>query len=157
MDDPVPTVAEAPVSEAIFRVARLHRAVAGSLLRETGLYAGQELLMLRLWERGEQRQADLIRMLGLDPSTVTKMLQRLEQAGFVTRKPSAVDRRTVVVSATRAGQALRGQVEQAWRKLEELTVAGLTGDERTTVLGLLERVEANLTKEPFADPPPSVD
>lgn len=76
------------MSEAIFRAARVHRITAGSLLRETGLYPGQELLMMQLWERGEERQMDLIKTLGLDPSTVTKMLQRLEQSGFVTRKPS---------------------------------------------------------------------
>lgn len=151
--DVVPTVADAPVSEAIFRAARVHRAAAGGLLRDTGLYPGQELLMMRLWQGGEQRQADLIKTLGLDPSTVTKMLQRLEQAGFVTRKPSADDRRTVLVSATRAGRALRGQVEQAWQELEELTTAGLTDEERVAVMRLLRRIEANLTDEPLtADP-----
>ncbi|AZQ32764.1 MarR family transcriptional regulator [Streptomyces cyaneochromogenes] len=144
-DDAVPTVAGAPMSEAIFRAARVHRIMAGGLLRETGLYPGQELLMMQLWERGEQRQADLIRTLGLDPSTVTKMLQRLEQSGFVTRRPSATDRRAVVVSTTRAGQALRDRVLQAWRDLEQITVHGLTGDECEQAMYLLSRIEANLT------------
>ena len=147
-DEVVPAIEGAPISEAIFRVARVHRLVAGTLLRDTGLYPGQELLMMALWERGEQRQADLIRTLGLDPSTVTKMLQRLEQSGFVTRKPSTVDRRTIMVSATRAGQALRTRVEQLWRTLESVTTAGLTGEDRDAVMRLLERIESNLTSEP---------
>lgn len=46
---------------------------------DAGLYPGQELLMMALGEWGERRQADLIRTLALDPSTVTKMLQRLER------------------------------------------------------------------------------
>lgn len=144
-DDAVPTVADAPMSEAIFRAARVHRIMAGTLLRETGLYPGQELLMMQLWERGEQRQADLIKTLGLDPSTVTKMLQRLEQSGFVTRRPSATDRRAVVVSTTRAGQALRDRVLQAWRDLEQVTAHGLTGEECEQAMYLLSRIEANLT------------
>lgn len=147
-DEAVPAIEGAPISEAIFRIARVHRLVAGTLLRDTGLYPGQELLMMALWERGEQRQADLIRTLGLDPSTVTKMLQRLEQSGFVTRKSSTVDRRTIMVSATRAGQALRTHVEQLWRTLEEVTTAGLSGDDRDAVMRLLERIESNLTSEP---------
>ncbi|MCX4554927.1 MarR family winged helix-turn-helix transcriptional regulator [Streptomyces umbrinus] len=146
----VPTVADAPMSEALFRAARVHRLVAGNLLRDTGLYTGQELLMMQLWERGEQRQADLIKTLGLDPSTVTKMLQRLEQSGFVTRKPAANDRRAIVVSATRAGQALRGQVRQAWRDLEEVTVAGFTEAEYRQAMQVLARIEANLTTPPSA-------
>ncbi|MGW6401282.1 MarR family winged helix-turn-helix transcriptional regulator [Streptomyces sp. NPDC055134] len=140
----VPTVADAPMSEALFRAARVHRIMAGGLLRDTGLYPGQELLMMQLWERGEQRQADLIKSLGLDPSTVTKMLQRLEQSGFVTRKPSPNDRRAVVVSATRAGQALRKQVRQAWRDLEQVTAAGFTEAECRQAMQVLTRIEANL-------------
>ncbi|WP_033283562.1 MarR family winged helix-turn-helix transcriptional regulator [Streptomyces sp. NRRL F-525] len=146
----VPTVAEAPMSEALFRAARVHRLVAGSLLRDTGLYTGQELLMMQLWERGEQRQADLIKTLGLDPSTVTKMLQRLEQSGFVTRKPSPDDRRAVVVSATRAGQALRSQVKKAWSDLEKVTAAGFTEAEYDQAMRVLARIEANLTTAPSA-------
>ncbi|ADI04633.1 MarR family transcriptional regulator [Streptomyces bingchenggensis BCW-1] len=147
-DGAVPTVADAPMSEAIFRAARVHRIMAGSLLRETGLYPGQELLMMQLWERGEQRQADLIKTLGLDPSTVTKMLQRLEQSGFVTRRQSSTDRRAVVVDTTRAGQALRDRVLQAWRDLEEVTAHGLTDEEYDQAMYLLARIEANLTGSP---------
>ncbi|MFD3590787.1 MarR family winged helix-turn-helix transcriptional regulator [Streptomyces sp. NPDC058683] len=141
----VPAVADAPMSEALFRAARVHRLVAGNLLRDTGLYTGQELLMIQLWERGEQRQADLIKTLGLDPSTVTKMLQRLEQSGFVTRKPSPDDRRAIVVSATRAGRALHDRVRQAWRELEAATAAGFTKAEFEQAMQVLARIEANLT------------
>lgn len=141
----VASVAGAPLSEAVFRAARCHRAMAGNLLRYTGLYAGQELLMTQLWESGEQRQADLIKILGLDPSTVTKMLQRLEQAGFVTRKPSPRDRRAVVVSATRAGLALRDRVRQAWRDLEQVTASGFTEDEYHQAMRVLTQIETNLS------------
>ncbi|MEU3618916.1 MarR family transcriptional regulator [Streptomyces sp. NPDC006872] len=151
----VPAVADAPMSEALFRAARAHRLVAGTLLRDTGLYTGQELLMMQLWERGEQRQSDLIKTLGLDPSTVTKMLQRLEQSGFVTRKPSPDDRRAVVVSATRAGRALRDRVRQAWRELEAATAAGFTKAEFEQAMRVLTRIEANLTTPPPA--PDAVD
>ncbi|MGW7046129.1 MarR family winged helix-turn-helix transcriptional regulator [Streptomyces avermitilis] len=157
-DDAVPTVAGAPMSEALFRAARVHRILAGSLLRDTGLYPGQELLMMQLWERGEQRQADLIKTLGLDPSTVTKMLQRLEQSGFVARKPSPNDRRAVVVSATRAGQALRDQVKQAWRDLEQVTTAGFTEAECRQAMRVLTRIEANLTTtSPAAEPADAIN
>ncbi|MHB9849084.1 MarR family winged helix-turn-helix transcriptional regulator [Streptomyces krungchingensis] len=144
-DDAVPTVAGAPMSEAIFRAARVHRITAGTLLRETGLYPGQELLMMQLWEQGELRQADLIKTLGLDPSTVTKMLQRLEQSGFVTRSPSPQDGRAVVVNTTRAGLALRDRVLKAWHELETITTAGFSGEEYKQTMRALSRIEANLT------------
>ncbi|KUJ65625.1 hypothetical protein ACZ90_45855 [Streptomyces albus subsp. albus] len=139
MSDPRDTV-----SHALTRVARLHRAAAGQLLRRSGLYPGQELLMMQLWDHGPQPQSQLIDHLGLDASTVTRMVQRLEQAGFVRRCRSDTDRRTVVVEPTAAAQALHEQVLQAWEQLEDLTLRGLGEQERATVAALLGRIEDNL-------------
>ncbi|UUU34841.1 MarR family transcriptional regulator [Streptomyces sp. CA-210063] len=136
-----------PVSHAVSRVARLHRNAAGRLLRGLGLHPGQELVMMRLWEGGPARQSDLIRLLDLDPSTVTKMLQRLEQAGHVRRAADPADRRAVLVEATEESGALLEQVERAWEELEAQTLAGLDVGERRQLLVLLGRVESNLCPE----------
>ncbi|QFQ96379.1 MarR family transcriptional regulator [Streptomyces phaeolivaceus] len=136
-----------PVSHAVSRVARLHRNAAGRLLRGLGLHPGQELVMMHLWESGPARQSDLIRLLDLDPSTVTKMLQRLEQAGHVRRRSDPADRRAVLVEATEESGVLLERVEAAWAELEELTLAGLDAAERARFLRLLARVESNLCAE----------
>ncbi|WP_406345141.1 MarR family winged helix-turn-helix transcriptional regulator [Streptomyces sp. NBC_00648] len=133
-----------PISHAVSRVARLHRVAAGRLLRATGLYAGQEILMMHLWDAGAVRQSELIKALELDPSTVTKMLQRLEQTGQVRRRPDPADRRASLVEATEASCALHDAVEAAWNGLEEKTLAGLTTAERAELARLLNKVEANL-------------
>lgn len=142
---PVPAAAHGgPVSHAIFRLARLHRMTAGQLLRRTGLHPNQELLMMQLWEAGPQRQADLVAVLDSDSATITRMIQRLERAGFVRRSPSPVDRRAVIVEPTAASQALRHDVEQVWRRLEEVTVHGLDDEDRAETLRVLQRMEHNL-------------
>ncbi|MFJ5547487.1 MarR family winged helix-turn-helix transcriptional regulator [Streptomyces sp. NPDC093225] len=136
-----------PVSHAVSRVARLHRAAAGRLLKDLGLYPGQEFLMMHLWANGAVRQAELIKAVGLDPSTVTKMLQRLEHAGHVRRRPDPADRRAVLIEATEASCDLHGEVRTAWGVLEEQTLAGLTGPERTELARLLAKVEGSLCHE----------
>ncbi|MFP1623680.1 MarR family winged helix-turn-helix transcriptional regulator [Streptomyces sp. 5K101] len=133
-----------PVSHALSRVARLHRIAAGKLLRDLDLYPGQEFLMMRLWGAGPVRQSELIREVGLDPSTVTKMLQRLEQTGHVSRSPDPADRRAVVVEATERSCALLADMSAAWTALEEQTLAGLDPDERRELARLLGKVEASL-------------
>ncbi|KAA0931563.1 MarR family winged helix-turn-helix transcriptional regulator [Streptomyces apricus] len=133
-----------PVSHAISRVARLHRAAAAKLLRGAGIYPGQELVMMLLWDRGPLRQSDLIKALELDPSTVTKMLQRLEQAGHVRRRPDPRDGRAVLVEAAEGNRGLHDEVAHAWTGLEEHTLAGLSPAERTQLAALLARVETNL-------------
>ncbi|WP_405781815.1 MarR family winged helix-turn-helix transcriptional regulator [Streptomyces sp. NBC_00859] len=143
-----------PVSHLVMRIARLHRTAAGRLLKDLGLYPGQEVLMMRLWDAGAVRQSELIRVLDVDPSTVTKMLQRLEQAGHVRRSPDPSDRRAVLVSATDRSCALLGEVEQAWATLEDHTLAGLDEGERGELGRLLSKVESNLCTETDGCPAP---
>ncbi|GHH55308.1 MarR family winged helix-turn-helix transcriptional regulator [Streptomyces candidus] len=133
-----------PVSHSLSVVARLHRIAAGRVLRRLGLYPGQEFVMMHLWEAGAVRQSELIKAVGLDPSTVTKSLQRLEQAGHVRRRPDPADRRASLVEATETSCELRSQVVAAWSELEDTTLAGLGEGERQELLRLLGKVEANL-------------
>ncbi|WP_078093391.1 MarR family winged helix-turn-helix transcriptional regulator [Streptomyces sp. fd1-xmd] len=137
-------VLDGPVSHAISRVARLHRIVAGRLLRELGLHPGQEFLMMHLWDHGAVRQSELIKAVGLDPSTVTKMLQRLEQSGHVRRRPDPADRRASLVEATEASCGLLTEVSRAWGDLERQTLEGLDGAERAELGRLLGKVEGSL-------------
>ncbi|MEV8313241.1 MarR family winged helix-turn-helix transcriptional regulator [Streptomyces sp. NPDC059900] len=142
---PLPTAQRrGPVSHTVSRVARLHRIAAGKVLKEVGLYPGQEFVMMYLWDAGAARQSDIIKAVGLDPSTVTKMLQRLEQAGHVQRRPDPDDRRGVLVEATEASCGLLADVEQAWADLEDQTLAGFDARDRAELSRLLGRVEANL-------------
>ena len=74
------------LSYMIFQVAKTHRGLAGELLRPTGLYPGQEILLMHLWDKDGQTQSELIALMGLDASTVTKMVQRLEAEGHINRR-----------------------------------------------------------------------
>lgn len=144
---PVPGAASGgPVSHAIFRLARLHRMFAGQLLRRIGLHPGQELVMMHLWELGPQRQADLVRLMDSDAATMTRTVRRLEQAGFVRRRPDPTDRRASLIEPTVASHALRREVERVWSRLEDISTAGLTDDERSATLHALERLEQNLVQ-----------
>lgn len=144
---PVPSAARTGrVSHAIFRVARLHRMLAGQLLRRVGLHPGQELVMMHLWEQGPQRQTDLVRLLDSDAATMTRTVRRLEHAGFVRRRPSPSDKRAALIETTPAGQALRTAVERVWAELEAHTTADLSPEEQETALRVLERLENNLTR-----------
>ncbi len=135
-----------PVSQAIVRVARLHRMLAGALLRRVGLHPGQEFVMMHLWESGPQRQTDLVALLDSDAATITRMVQRLEHAGFVRRTPSPHDKRVTIVEPSAASLALRAQVEALWGELEAHTVDGLTAVEQDTARQTLGRIEENLKR-----------
>ena len=141
-----PSVQAGPMTHAIFRVARLHRMLAAQLLRRVSLHPGQELVMMQLWDRGPQRQTDLVRLLGSDAATMTRTVRRLEQAGFVHRCPSTTDRRVTIVEPTAASLALRRQVEEVWAELEESVTGSLSAGEQGEAIDSLARIEAALIR-----------
>ncbi|MBO3676402.1 MarR family winged helix-turn-helix transcriptional regulator [Streptomyces sp. NEAU-YJ-81] len=132
------------VSQTLARVSRLHRLAGSRLLRPTGLCSGQEFLMMTLWDAGPVRQSELARALDLDPSTVTLMLRRLEQGGYVTRARDPHDRRVMLVRASEESYALRPKVAEVWGELEEHILDGLDDAEREAFARILSKVEKNL-------------
>jgi hypothetical protein len=70
----------------------------------------------------------------------------LEHAGFVRRSRYADDKRSFVIEPTAASRALRSQVEEVWKELEDAAVGGVSEDERGTILRVLEELEKRLTQ-----------
>ncbi|MFD0000346.1 MarR family winged helix-turn-helix transcriptional regulator [Nocardia sp. NPDC127526] len=143
-DLPSTSAEHGPISHMIARVAKAHMTTAAGLLRGEGLTPGPELLLMALWDRDGQSQAELGKALGLDPSTITAKVKTLERDGLITRTPDPNDRRAMIVSLTADGARLRPRVEQLWGELEDATTRGLSERQRTELLRLLRRVEANL-------------
>jgi DNA-binding MarR family transcriptional regulator len=81
------------------------------LLDEIGITYPQYLVLLVLWERGDTTVRDLGTALQLDSSTLSPLLKRMEAAGIVTRSRLATDERSVLVSLTPHGSALRDRAE----------------------------------------------
>src|SRR4051812_17786031 len=104
----IPTTAGGgPMSYAIFQLARAHRAYAAALLRAMDLHPGQELLLMQLFDRDGQTQSELLESVGLDHSTVSKSLRRMQVAGLLIREPAEHDRRVMGVHRTDKGRAMR--------------------------------------------------
>ena len=130
----------APLSHAVFLLARAQRAYAAALLRRHGLHPGQELLLLQLFEQDGQTQGALLDAVGLDHSTVSRSLTRMEAAGLVRRRVSDTDRRAMVVSLTPAGRRLRSPLQEVWAELERTTSSGVAADAHDDLVRALHEV-----------------
>ncbi len=75
-----------------------------------GITYPQYLVMLVLWEREEATVTAIGTALQLETGTLSPLLKRLEAAGFVHRRRQEIDERSVLVSLTDAGRALRDDV-----------------------------------------------
>ncbi|WP_416731080.1 MarR family winged helix-turn-helix transcriptional regulator [Fictibacillus sp. JL2B1089] len=120
-------------------ITKLYR----DLLQEMNVTYPQYLVLLLLWEKHSLSVKELGKRLFLDSGTLTPMLKRMEKNGLVERKRSAEDERSVVISLTVKGDALKekaecipGQlIENIAMKKEELTLLNKT---LTSMLDLLQ-------------------
>lgn len=97
-------------NQLCFMVYRLHRAITDlyrPILGELGLTYPQYLVMLVLWESSPLTVSQLGARLHLDSGTLSPLLKRLESAGLVERTRLKSDERSVAVSLTAEGSALR--------------------------------------------------
>jgi DNA-binding MarR family transcriptional regulator len=147
MDDMAdPVISEiAPISHAILRVARAHRANTNRILRDVGLFPGQGLLMMTLWNQGPQRMVDLRAVIDADAPSISRHVAKLEELGLVRRAPSVDDRRVNLIEATESSHHLRARLREAWIKLEDLTVAHMTDAQRRSTLASLVLLEDALS------------
>jgi DNA-binding MarR family transcriptional regulator len=128
------------------QVCRLKHARVHTLYEALGLYRGQPRMLHALWDQEGLTHTALSRQLGVQPATITKMIQRMEKAGFVERRHDPDDQRVSRVYLTAAGRAVREDVQQVWRRLEEEAFAGFTGEERVLLRQFFLRMSDNLTQ-----------
>ena len=76
-------------------------------LKPLGLTYTQYLVLLVLWEKDTVTVGEICRKLMLDNGTLSPLLKKMQQAGYVERKRSAEDDRVVVVTLTEEGKALQ--------------------------------------------------
>ncbi|MEW2377182.1 DNA-binding MarR family transcriptional regulator [Micromonospora sp. M71_S20] len=107
-----PLALEQQVCFALSVAARGVVAVYRPLLEPMGLTHPQYLVMLALWQHAPLSVRDLSRLLQLDPGTLSPLLKRLEAAGYVRRERDPADERSLAVTLTAAGRALRERAEQ---------------------------------------------
>ena len=98
----------------------------------------QYITMMVLWERTSLTAKELGEALFLDSGTLTPLLKKLEAKGFLTRKRSAEDERSLVVTVTDAGLALR---DRAVRIPEAMAACSpLTPEEGEALYRILYRL-----------------
>lgn len=83
------------------------------MLAEIGLTYPQYLVMLVLWEGDGVSIKHLAERVGQDPGSVTPLVKRLEEGGFVTRRREERDERNLSVELTAAGRTLQQTAEEA--------------------------------------------
>ena len=137
-------VSGAGLAAAVVNAARSMRTVLSRNLLATGLYAGQDGVILALSQEGGLTAGALATRLGVKAPTMTRTIGRLEAQGCVERKPDETDGRLTVVHLTEAGRASIGRITEAARLSEQQAAEGLSEKDVRNLLKLLRAMDENL-------------
>lgn len=93
----------------IYAASRLVTRRYQPLLEPFGITYPQYIVLMILWEDAPCTVSHVVERALLNTNTLTPLLKRLEQLGYVTRQRSTSDERVVEIDLTKAGRALHGQ------------------------------------------------
>ena len=100
-------------------------------------------LLLRLREGPAPSQDVLCSVAARDKANISRLLDTLEERGVVVREPDPEDSRVKRVRATDEGRALVPVIEDCLAQWNEMLTRGLTPEERSQGLALLQRMAEN--------------
>lgn len=129
---------------ALYGAAHAFTRAYKPLLEPLGLTYPQYLVMMALWEEDSQQVKMLGEKLGLDSGTLSPLLKRLEQAGYVERRRDTADERQVFITLTEPGRAMQCHAVRIMRTIGEQTgcTMGELGSLRDSLNTLKKRLSA---------------
>ncbi|MFZ5781319.1 MAG: MarR family winged helix-turn-helix transcriptional regulator [Pseudomonadota bacterium] len=86
------------------------------------------------------RQKDLAASMSLDGSSVVRLLDSLERAGFIQRREGEQDRRAKIITLTPRGRAIADKVEAVAKRIRDDALAGISDREIDTAVRVLLHV-----------------
>jgi MarR family transcriptional regulator for hemolysin len=114
-------------------------------LRDYGLTLSQRDVLLALWENGPTDQGTLRDRLGLEQSSVSRLVDGLARRGLVNLDAPEADRRVRVASLTSSGAGLLRRTPGSSELGAEVMLAGLTESDRRDLVRLLKHCAHNLS------------
>ena len=115
-------------------------------LAPLGLTYSQYVVMMYLWEQGESNCKAMSHALMLDPSTLTPLLKRLEDKGYVTRTRDKADGRNLLLALTPEGEALKDRALAVPAQMG--ACFALEPEEALALYRLTQKVLKNVTTRP---------
>lgn len=131
----------------VSKVKQIQGRVFERLLDENGISefnGAQGRILFVLWESNNIPISELSEKTGLAKTTLTSMLDRLENAGHIKRAVDSADRRAVRICLTESAEALREKYEHVSALMNEIFYKGFSDDEILSFEKALGKILYNL-------------
>jgi DNA-binding MarR family transcriptional regulator len=136
------TISPKPLPDcAIFLLAKAYQMAHGrfqEMLRPYALTNLQHLVLEGLWYTEGQTAAELGKLLVLDKATLSGVLDRMREAGWLTKRPDPQDRRVVRLFTTPKAEERKEELITLRRKANAQLLAGFSLEEQVLLKRLLK-------------------
>jgi MarR family transcriptional regulator, organic hydroperoxide resistance regulator len=112
----------------------LNNALVAANVRVTFVQAG---ILFLLKQSNGRTMSDLSQLIGVDNSTLTGLVDRLEKVGFVARQASPTDRRSLLIQVTPEGIAEGDKAKMIIKRVNEEIKTGFPPEEMEIFKGIL--------------------
>lgn len=130
----------------LFAVAQAWRRAIGQVIAAHGMTEASALSLVTLYREGDGiRQNKLADSLGLESASVVRVLDGLENNGYVRRQQDQNDRRAKLVWLTAEGLILTSELEKLFTELREEVMKDVELHEIQTTENLLNKISKSLT------------
>ncbi len=116
-----------------------------------GLSTAQWRLLLKVFHEGHSTQARLADQLEIEPISVSRLIDRMVQAGWIAREADPADRRAHRIVATQQSLAVRPEMRRMADEVYAEALAGIGNDDLATLLTGLTTIISNLSAADEAD------
>jgi DNA-binding MarR family transcriptional regulator len=114
------------------------------LLNELDLTYTQYIVMMYFWEKEKSNVKEIGNTLLLDSSTLTPLLKKLENKGYITRERSSKDERNLEISLTKKGKELKSKAVDIPNKMGKCI--NLSEEDAITLYKLMNKVLMNVER-----------
>jgi DNA-binding MarR family transcriptional regulator len=127
--------------------ARLMRKRFEARASGLGLSAAQWRLMVRVTKEEGVAQARLAELLEIEPISVSRLIDRMEEAGWIERRTDVSDRRVRTIFPTPKARQAYAEVKGLAGEVYEEALGGMSDDERRALIKGLRAIVENLSDE----------
>lgn len=127
-------------------VSRLRRRAFDEWMKPLGVTRAQWWVIANLSRHDGMMQTELAAILDVGKASLGTVVDRLEHAGFIERRPHPVDRRAKSIFMTQKARELMSKMQEAERDYNEMVLHDLGEGDRNQLLDLLGRVKSSLAR-----------
>jgi DNA-binding MarR family transcriptional regulator len=113
-------------------------------LKDFGLRVPEWRALAALYSRKHSTMSELSDLATIDRTTLTRTVDRMQDAGWIERLADEDDMRVTRLALTAAGKRMFERIWPEVQRLNELALAGLSKGEIDSLKKILERMRANL-------------